>query len=200
MGCCGVPQPRLLLPCPLPCRFAGGGSWSLGLSGERGSVGPAPCPPPTAVSGACFPLPAFCCSDSGSESKSGRLRSCCWGSRTWGAVEKRDGGSSQACWAVQSWDTHCRGQGSSGHKLGEENLFKGYYTQAGLVGNWWGSITGSADVSPCQHLLSVPHEDEQQGWSTQSPAQHPWVPLFPKPFGHPHPGAATSLVGLWHPG
>ena len=58
---------------------------------------------------------------------------------------------------------------------------------------------GSARVSPCQHLLSVPDGDGQQGWSTRSPAQHPWGPLFPKPFGHSHTGGTTSPVGLWHP-
>lgn len=76
-------------------------------------------------------------------------------------------------------------RGAQGTSLGEEKLFKGYYTQTGLVGNWWGSTMGSADASPCQHLLSVPHEDEQQGWSTRSPPQHRWGTLLPKPFGHP---------------
>lgn len=130
--------------------------------GQRGSAGLSPSTPNHTVSGACFPLPAVCSSDSGSESKSGRLWSCCWKRATWGAAR-----------AVGLCGTPLWVQGTSRDKLGEEKLFKGCYVRTRLVGNWWGSTVGSAHVSPCQHLLSVPDGDVQQGWSTRGPAQHP---------------------------
>lgn len=158
-----------------------------------------PSPPQPAVSGACFLLPAVCFSDSGSESKSGRLWSHCCESCTsggWGGERCREQPGLLGCTEL---DTPLRGSGSSGGNLGEEKLLKGCYIQIGLVENCWGNTMVSALVSPCQHLLFVRDGNGQQRWSTWGRGGAARDSLFPKHFGHPLPRGDTSPVGLWHP-
>lgn len=153
-------------------------------------------PPHRAVSGACFPLPAVCSSGSGSESKSGRPRSCCRRDAQWavglgGAGEERDGGSSQGCWAVQSPTGMV--QGFRVQALGEVKLFLRVTFKQDLWGGLWallvsppasmcslswmktGSRSGalrdqlSTHGTPCfLNLLDTPTQEEP-------PAKAPWT-------------------------
>lgn len=67
------------------------------------------------------------------------------------------------------------------------------------LGNWWWCNMVSAHVSPRQHLLSVPDGEGQQGWSTWTPAQHPWDPLCPKPSTQEEPPAPLGCGIPRHP-
>lgn len=80
-------------------------------------------PPHPAVSRACFPLPEVCFSDSGSESKSGRLRSHCWESCTLRGGRREECREQPGLLGSTELDTPLRGSGELRRQVGGREAF-----------------------------------------------------------------------------
>lgn len=105
-------------------------------------MGLAHSPPLPAVSGACFPLPAVCFSDSGSESKSGRLWNHCWESCTlwgWGGEGRREQPGLLGCTELY---TPLRGSGELREEVGVRETFKRLLYPSRIGGELLGEYHG----------------------------------------------------------